>query len=183
MTHRRALILAGLLGLLALSLLTRALWPHLTEDRSLFRELQRGEFHPSFFLEHARAVRQNALWPKDSRAVAVAYAGATRLCPISQLKQLSATPERAVYIIVNQCWAGVFAAKKWRVDLVLTDGNWDIEWSGVTYKCSRKLTDPGTLLVSNNPLRLVRAPWAVGVNRAVRAVGYQLNPWQTTCPP
>lgn len=184
MSKRYALFgAASVAGWLVLSLGVLVASVYARDDRGVYRALEPGEYHPSFFLEYARALKQDEPWLKNPQAVALSYAGATNLCPDSALRTLPAGPGQRVVVITNRCWAGVFAAKKWRVDLVLVDERWQVDWSGVTYKCARKLTDPGSFLISYNPLRQVRAAWAAPLNSGVRSLGYILNPWQTQCPP
>jgi len=152
------------------------------DDRSLYQAIKPGAYHPSFFWEYELARRNKAGWITDARTVAEKYAGVTRLCPDGKVEQSPAGPDQAIFIFTNKCWAGLFSAKKYRVDLIQRGAAWEIEWSGVQYRCARNPNDPGSILLARNPLRQMRNPVAALANSAVRSFAYNINPWHTTCP-
>lgn len=170
------------IGMLVSSLVIVTLWLIWQDDRASYLELPRGHYHPSFFLEYDLARRNHAGWLTDPYIVAQKYAGITNLCPVGTVQQLFAEPGRVIYIFTNKCWGGIFAARKYRVDLIETQGVWEIEWSGVQFKCSQNPSDPGSVLLTLNPLRKVRNPLGLGFNNGVKSLAFNLNPWHTQCP-
>ena len=176
------LVVVGV-GSLALCLgAAAAVFALFREDRNAYLTLPRGAYHPSFFFEYDLARRNHAGWLRDPRLVAQRYAGITRLCPNGTVQELPAAKGQATFVFINQCWAGVFAAKKYRVELIRRDTLWEIEWSGVLYKCARNLADIGNYLLVRNPLRQMRSALVVPVNNVVKSIAYNINPWHTACP-
>ena len=157
-------------------------WMIWHDDRAAYITLPPGKYHPSFFREYDIARRNHAGWLTDPYIVAQKYAGITNLCPSGVVQKLPTEPGRAIYLFTNKCWGGMFTAKKYRVDLVEQGGIWEIEWSGVQYRCSHNPDDPGSILLTHNPIRQYRNPLAVAFNNGIKSVAYNINPWRLTCP-
>jgi hypothetical protein len=176
--YRTPMLVIGIIALLALAF---GLWFFWHDDRAYYLELSRGRYNPSFFLEYDLARRNRAGWLGDPFLVAWKYAYPTNLCPDGSVRQLPAETGKAIYIFTNKCLTGIYAAKRYRVDLIEQDGVWDIEWSGALYKCTRGAGDVGTLLMANNPLRQYRNPMAGAINTIINDFAFALNSWRTLC--
>lgn len=176
--------LLGALGVLSgIALCGAVTWVYFRfgEDRSFYKSIL-GRYNSGFFVEYEQARRQNAIWLKDDREVALRYIVGVDYCPTRTVTGWPADSGKAIWIITDVCTSGMFTVKKRRVDLAWRDGVWRVEWAGLRYKCADDPAGLGQQLLTHNPLRQSRLPALAPVNEALRSMAPSLNAWHLECP-